>query len=82
MEIKVKQMETAGNSIDVTVFDLNRMHVWLSFNRGLTGTVSSAMSIAQSTKISNSSNSSSGGFGGGFSGGGGSFGGGGGGGRF
>lgn len=82
MEIKVRQMEATGVSFDTMVFDWNRMHVLLSFNRGLTGAIASAMNTAQSAKISSSSNSSSGGFGGGFSGGGGSFGGGGGGGRF
>ena len=82
MEIKVKELENTGQTIDTTLFDLSRMHMWLSFNQSLSGTVTSAISTAHSTQIENSSSSSSGGFGGGFSGGGGSFGGGGGGGRF
>lgn len=82
MEIKVRELENSGQMIDTTLFDLHRMHIWLSFNQSLTGTVTSAINTANSAQIASSSNSSSGGFGGGFSGGGGSFGGGGGGGRF
>ena len=76
MEIKVKELETASQTIDTTLLDLSRMHMWLSFNQSLSGTVTSAVSTAQS-QIASSSNSSSGGFGGGFSGGGGHGGGGG-----
>ena len=82
MEIKIKELEATGTTIDQTIFDTTRVHVWLSFNRSLTSTITSAISTAHSTQVANSSSSSSGGFGGGFSGGGGSFGGGGGGGRF
>ncbi len=81
MEIKVRDLEVAGQSIDTTLIDLSRMHLWISLNQNLSSTVTSAISSAQS-RVASSSNSSSGGFGGGFSGGGGSFGGGGGGGRF
>ncbi len=82
MEIKIKELEETGQTIDQTIFDTTRVHVWLSFNRNLTSTMTSAMSAAHNAQVANSSSSSSGGFGGGFSGGGGSFGGGGGGGRF
>ena len=82
MEIKIKELEATGATIDQTMFDTTRVHVWLSFNNHLTSAMTSAISTAHSTQVANSSSSSSGGFGGGFSGGGGSFGGGGGGGRF
>ncbi len=82
MEIKIQELEATGQTIDQTIFDVTRVHVWLSFNHNLTDTMISAVNTAHSTQVANSSSSSSSGFGGGFSGGGGSFGGGGGGGRF
>lgn len=81
MEVKVKEMDLANESVGNMTFDMSDMYLWTSLSRSINSSISSAISTATS-QIASSSSSSSGGFGGGFSGGGGSFGGGGGGGRF